>query len=304
MNLLLDNDLLFTILKLEGGVAMYYALDITRMPTCTRFGRMMQRNRWNRQGTAQKNVNLLVFIVSGTAVFTISGINVPVAAGDVLLIPADTPYTADTADMCDYYFFHFDGMLLPEQQLPAYPVMERDFSFDLPTIATRRITLMQKTTLADDYAKFYQCITACVDHHASGSFSGRLALDMELGRGLLLLSQILERQNYKAAYPMVLNQMLEYIRKNLTQSLTTSELCQYCDISPSYGARLFKKHLNTTMTQYITDEKLSYACELMQNTGMNVSQIASFLGFCDVFYFSKRFKEKYGKSPTQMFLRQ
>lgn len=303
MNLLLDNGLHFAILKSKGGKMMYYTLDMDPMPTCTRFGRMMQRNRWNRQGITQKSVNLLVFIVSGAAVFTISGVNVPVAAGDVLLIPADTPYTADTADMCDYYFFHFDGGLVPVLQQPVYPVMERDFSFDLPAVTERRVTLMQKTTLADDYAKFYQCITACVDHHASGSFSGRLALDMELGRGLLLLSQILERQSFNAAYPMVLSQMLEYIRKNLTQQLTTSELCQYCDISPSYGARLFKKHLNTTMTQYITDQKLSYACELMRNTGMNVSQIASFLGFCDVFYFSKRFKEKYGKSPTQMFSR-
>ena len=282
---------------------MLYELDMAQTPICTRFGRMMQKNRWNRQGIAQKNVNLLVFVVSGTAIFTISGDTVPVAAGDVLLVPADTPYIADTADMCDYHFFHFTGSLLPVRGLPEYPVMEHDFSFDLPPIATRAITLMQKTALAEDYAKFYQFITACVDMHASGNFTGRLAMDVELCRGLLLLSQILERQNNSAAFPMVLNQMLEYIRKNLTQPLTTSDLCQYCNVSPSYGARLFKRHLNITMTQYITDQKLSYACELMRNTGMNISQIASYLGFCDVFYFSKRFKEKYGKSPTQMFTR-
>lgn len=280
---------------------MLCCLDMAQPPACTRFGRMMQRNHWNRQGAAQKNVNLLVFVVSGEACFSLNGVKYPVVAGDVLLIPAETLYSANTEDMCDYYFCHFTGRLTPTPEQPTYPVLERDFSFDIPQVTNRVITMMQKTSLAEDYAKFYQCVTSCADLHASGSFSGRLALDMELARMLLLLSQILERQNNASAYPMVLEQMLEYIRKNLTKPLATGELCRYCNVSASYAARLFKKHLNTTMTQYITDQKLSYACELMRNTGMNVSQIASYLSFCDVFYFSKRFKEKYGKSPTQMF---
>ena len=280
---------------------MLYALDMAHLPVCTRFGRMMQKNHWNRQGITQKHANLLVFVVSGTAIFTVEGVAVPIKAGDVLLIPAETPYTADTEDMCDYYFFHFTGELRSVPQLSEYPVMEQDFSFDLPVVTSRQVIMMRKTVLDKAYARFYECVSSCVDMHAAASFTGRIALDMELGRALLVLSQIAEQKNNRPLYPLVLNQMLEYIRKNLTQPMTTSELCRYCDISASYGARLFKKHLNTTMTQYITDQKLSYACELMRNTGMNISQIAAYLGFCDVFYFSKRFNEKYGNSPTQMF---
>lgn len=285
----------------KGNISMLYKLDMAQQPSCTRFGRMMQKNRWNRQGTAQKNVNLLVFVVYGEAVFSIGGQRYPVNAGDVLLIPAETPYSADTDNMCDYYFFHFTGQLVPTEDMPDYPVMERNFSFDIPPISDRQIVLMRKTELAEDYAKLYGCITSCVDLHASGSYTGRLALDMELNKVLFLLAWILERRHHTASYPMVLDQMLEYIRSNLTKPMTTAELCSYCDISASYAARLFKRNLNTTMTQYITDQKLIYACELMRNTGMNVSQIASYLGFCDVFYFSRRFKAKYGKSPTQMF---
>ena len=282
---------------------MLYSLNLIQAPICTRFGRMTQQNRWNRQGITQKNVNLLVYVVSGSAVFAIEEERHFVNTGDVLLIPANTAYSADTEGMCDYYFFHFTGNLEPVATAQPYPQMEKDFSFDLPHFDHRRITLTQKTDTADINAKFYGYITECEDLHNSATYSGRLAIDTVLCRLLLMLSQIAEQQYFVTGYPIVLDKMLSYIRKNLTRSMTTADLCEYCGVSESYAARVFKKHLNTTMTQYITDQKLSYACELMQNTGMNVSQIASYLGFCDVFYFSRRFKEKYGKAPTKMFIR-
>lgn len=283
---------------------MLYLLDLEQMPTCTRFGRMLQQNHWNRQGITQKNVNLLVYVVSGSAVFTIGQQRYLLNAADALIIPANMAYSADTEDMCDYYFFHFTGDMVSVERPEEYPRLKRDFSFDLTQPKHRRITLAQKTETADTYSKFYTCLTDCEDLHNSGTFSGRLAMDSILCRLLLMLSQTAEQHYFTTGYPLVLDKLLSYIRKNLTKPITTAELCEYCGISESYAARIFKKHLNTTMTQYITDQKLAYACELMRNTGMNVSQIASYLGFCDVFYFSRRFKEKYGTAPTKMFARQ
>lgn len=283
---------------------MLFSFDLSPMPCCTRFGRMVQRNHWNRQGVTQKSVNLMVYAVSGEAIFTMDQNHCVLQAGDALLIPANTPYSADTEDMCDYYFFHFTGDMVPVEKAEAYPQIEKDFSFDIPEPTHRRITLTQKTQTAETAAKFYSCLTECEDLHNSATFSGRLAMDNMLCKLLLMLAQIAEQQYLTTGYPMVLDKMLGYIRKNLVSPITTAELCRYCGVSESYAARIFKKHLNTTMTQYITEQKLSYACELMRNTGMNLSQIASYLGFCDVFYFSRRFKQKYGKSPTKMFSRE
>ena len=282
---------------------MLYLFDLAQTPSCTRFGRMLQQNHWNRQGITQKNVNLLVYVVSGSAVFTMGEARYAVNTGDALFIPANMPYSADTEDMCDYYFFHFTGDMVPVASPEVYPRLKRDFSFDLPQPEHRRITLTQKTETADAYSKFYSCLTDCEDLHNSATFSGRLAMDNILCRLLLMLSQIAEQRHFAIGYPLVLEKLLSYIRKNLTKPITTAELCAYCGVSESYAARIFKKHLNTTMTQYITDQKLAYACELLRNTGMNVSQIASYLGFCDVFYFSRRFKEKYAVAPTKMFAR-
>lgn len=280
---------------------MLISLDLEKPVSCAMFGRMMQRNGWHRQYTHINQNHLLVFVISGTAAFRVEDIEVDLNAGDVLVIPAGIPYRANTDSFCEYYFFRFTGDIVPVTGMQEYPKVERSFSFSVSGIPHRVVVFAGKTSIREDYQKLYQSIITCVEYNAGGTFSQRLALDLELSKILTLLSQIQERNTATLSYPMVLEQMLAYIQKHLTEPLATASLCRACEISPSYGARLFRKYLNTTITSYILGEKLYYACELMNSTGMNISQIAAYLGFCDVYYFSKCFKAKFGKAPTRMF---
>jgi len=283
---------------------MMYAVDLAQPLTCSMFGRMMQENGWHRRYLHKNTNHLLVFVISGTADFQVGEEKLTVCAGDVLFIPADTSYAANTNDQCEYYFFRFSARVAVLNAAPDYPDIGRTVSFMIPRVPHRTVAIAQKTSLQEDYQKFYQSIISCVEYNTSLTLSGRLLLDIELQKILLILSQIQERKTDTSAFPLVLTQMIEYVRKNLTKPITTATLCSYCGVSKSYAARLFRKYLNTTVTKYITGEKLYYACELMNSTGMNISQIASYLGFCDVFYFSKCFKEKFGKSPMQMIPRE
>ena len=280
---------------------MLMTLDLTKPVSCSMFGRMMQHHGWHRKYTHTNKDHLLVFVISGSAVFYIQEKPYPAQAGDVLVIPAGIPYSANTDASCEYYFFRFGADLCCADRPCVLPAMDRSFSFTVRRVPHRTVQFSLKTVLQEDYQKFYQSIISCVEYNSAGTFSQRLALDLELSKILLLLSQIRERNSAANRYPLVLEQMLSYTHKHLTEPLTTSDLCRACGISTSYGARLFRKYFNTTITAYIRGEKLYYACELMNSTEMNISQIASYLGFCDVYYFSKCFKARFGKAPTRMF---
>ena len=277
-----------------------YSFDISQMTRCYRFGRMKQKSGWDRTDMRTIPKNLFVFLIDGQADFHGNGTDYLMQVGDILIIPADTPYRAMTTDFCEYYFYHFDGQI-QLSDYPELPPISRRFSFDLPERMDSNIYFSPHTATGQEFRRIYNSIIACTEYHARGTHTGQKMLECEFLKILLLLADITERTRQDNPLPSALNRIMIYIKKNLTHPLGLNEICEAVGISPSYAGRLFKQHMNTTVTEYINSEKLYYACELMTDTGMNLTEIADYLGYCDVFYFSKRFKRKFGKAPSVMF---
>ena len=66
--------------------------------------------------------------------------------------------------------------------------------------------------------------------------------------------------------------------------------------------RFRKKFLQCTgvsPARYLMARRLELACQLLQNRQMGLKEIARACGFCDVFHFSKRFKQLLRLTPTE-----
>ena len=159
---------------------MLICLDLTKPVSCAMFGRMMQHNGWHRKYTHTNHNHLLVFVISGSAVFYIQEKPYPAQAGDVLVIPAGIPYSANTDARCQYYFFRFEAELRCAGQPCPTPQTDRSFSFTVQQVPHRTVQFSVKTALQDEYQKFYQSIISCVEYNTGGTFSQRMALDLEL----------------------------------------------------------------------------------------------------------------------------
>lgn len=59
----------------------------------------------------------------------------------------------------------------------------------------------------------------------------------------------------------------------------------------------FTRLTDQTPAYYLMGRRIDRACEFMQQGGFTDKEIADRLGFCDEYYFSRRFKEITGKSP-------
>lgn len=60
----------------------------------------------------------------------------------------------------------------------------------------------------------------------------------------------------------------------------------------------FTRIMGTPPGKFRSDRIIDRACEMMQRGRLSDKQIALTLGFCDEFYFSKRFKQAVGCTPT------
>ncbi len=70
-------------------------------------------------------------------------------------------------------------------------------------------------------------------------------------------------------------------------------------LSSTVFRRKFTRLTGLSPSRYRTIRSIDRACELMQGARLLDKEIAAKLGFCDEFYFSRRFKEVTGKSPRE-----
>jgi AraC-like DNA-binding protein len=89
------------------------------------------------------------------------------------------------------------------------------------------------------------------------------------------------------------------IRENPSQNLNMEKLADELKINYSLFRKAFKKYTGLSPMQYHASLRIKQAIHLLTNTDLSVKEISFNLGFCSVFYFSKLFKEKTNRTPSE-----
>ncbi len=92
---------------------------------------------------------------------------------------------------------------------------------------------------------------------------------------------------------------IAYMNSHLSMNLKIDEILANAFVSKSTLERRFKKELNCSVHEYLHNMVMAEAGRFLLNTNWSVGTISEHFGFCDQFYFSKRFKDKFGKSPKE-----
>ncbi len=98
---------------------------------------------------------------------------------------------------------------------------------------------------------------------------------------------------------LVLRKALKYIKENYDQPLNAEILAELVNLSPVYFSYLFKKNIGINMIDYITGYRMEQAKKLLFETSLPIGEVACSVGFQDQRYFSKRFKQFVGQTPTE-----
>ena len=74
-------------------------------------------------------------------------------------------------------------------------------------------------------------------------------------------------------------QMACVIARDFTQPLTIDELAKAVDLHPNYAMQVFKKAIGSTVSQYLTNHRLSHAKRLLVTTQEQIIEVAYQSGF-------------------------
>lgn len=89
-----------------------------------------------------------------------------------------------------------------------------------------------------------------------------------------------------------------YIREHLDE-VSRSRLAQVFYLSPNYLSKLFRKETGDSLSEFIQQERMQKAKQLLRQEGMSISRIAEETGYPSFAHFSKQFKKFVGMSPNE-----
>jgi AraC-like DNA-binding protein len=101
----------------------------------------------------------------------------------------------------------------------------------------------------------------------------------------------------KTVQPRALQIAQQFIDTQFSESIQVSDIARHAGVSSQHLGKLFKTHLQVTPAHYLWQTRTRRGAELLQATGLSVTEIAERCGFQNPFHFSRMIRNQFGLSP-------
>ncbi|MEC1522221.1 response regulator [Neobacillus niacini] len=105
-------------------------------------------------------------------------------------------------------------------------------------------------------------------------------------------------QNNSIDDSQMMNKAKDWILTHL-EVATLDNLAQYLQMNSSALSRKFKKETGMSFIQFVTQERMKYSKQLLNNPLIKIQEIAKILGYEDQRYFTEVFKKHFQLSPQR-----
>lgn len=110
--------------------------------------------------------------------------------------------------------------------------------------------------------------------------------------------KILSSMKVRANNDLV-NRVMQYMQENVCNNLTFEQVCRFSAQSATNLKTIFKSVTGYGVMSYYRLMKIDTAKQLMREGNYNITQIADYLGYASVHYFSRHFKQVTGMTPSE-----
>lgn len=95
-----------------------------------------------------------------------------------------------------------------------------------------------------------------------------------------------------------LTKVMHYISTSYQQKIELEKVAGIANLHPSAFCRFFKEKTGKSLSEYLIDLRISYACKLIVEGNLPVSQVCFECGFNNLSNFNRAFKKHTGFTPT------
>lgn len=233
----------------------------------------------------------IMCVVSGLVSVTIDGLEIHLSEGHCLLIKSRCHHSAKAAANTDYK--RYISMINP-WELRKQLVRPDLFSMLTDTGKSGFIHIENAEKMYLEFEKM------------SKIFANGGNLYAELGAALNVLSELYEKikphenKSAERSAKRISDKVRLYIEQNYADNVKISQLAEDNFISEGYLSHAFKAETGMSPREYLSHIRCTRAYELICHTTVKFSDIAGNTGFCCANDMSRKIREYYGKTPTEI----
>ncbi len=239
--------------------------------------------------------NKILIFLKGNVNYTIEGKSYQLKPYDIVLVNAGEIHRPAVLDYSEY-----DRMIIyvSRQFLNTYTQNDYDLNYCFERAQKEKTNVLRIDSL--EKSKLYQVCRELEHSFADNAFAKELYQKIIFLEFMIQLNRtvISNHINYldSAIGNTKLVKILEYINEHLTEEITIDTIAEKFYLSRYYLMHFFKEETGYTIGNYITEKRLLFAKNLVQN-GCSVTEACFQSGFRNYSTFSRAFKNAFHTVP-------
>lgn len=240
-----------------------------------------------------------LLITEGKATVSVGEQSYEVGEGDFVLIWPDRLHgmTAEPGvrvsflaiDFAIEFLYSFDNDSLQQKYLE--PIRENDIIF---------IEYYQKD--GGWKTQIFNLLTELGEFFSVQKTGYELLIKARLYEILALLyihAEILTENRQKDRRSEQIRQVMTYLQEHYTSAVTMDELSREFHMSTGHLCRMFKSITGHSITEYLNDYRIRMSTCLLREGELDIGEIAMRVGFNNISYYNKRFRQYMHQTPSQ-----
>lgn len=238
---------------------------------------------WVGSGTKDKT-NELIFSLSGECIVTVENNSYIIKPNMFVVFPYGKKYSfrLTSKRSFSYYQCHFYGEIDGVALFDAIGIDSENLAVEVNDPGS--IIALFEAALHDE--RFTDEASMWINRTACGT--------KIIAEYVRLLRQAMPGKSAEEFLPVI-----NYMKGNLSGTVDVNTLCTLCHFEPSYFIRKFTKEFGMPPMKYFDMLRSQRAMTLLENSDIDMEEVAKKIGIADKYYFNKFFRKYCGMSPEE-----
>jgi AraC-like DNA-binding protein len=95
-----------------------------------------------------------------------------------------------------------------------------------------------------------------------------------------------------------MDKVYKYVMEHFSEEIMLEDIASIANLTPTAFCKFFKTKTNNTFSNFVNEVRIAFACKLLCDDNLNISQICFNCGFNNLTSFNKNFKQYTKMVPT------